>query len=428
MNFGDWLLWVSYFVALLAIIGGYGWTIVLYFAGNRYLEQIEKLPTGVEQDFLWVFMVPALNEGVTIADSVSRLRAVQATHKMVLVINDGSEDNTGEVLASIAGPDLEVLTRVPPNARVGKAAALNAAFAFVRDELMNKTEWARFTRDQTIFVIVDADGRLAANAPTAMAKLFANPQVGGVQANVHIYNQDTWLTRMQALEFRIFGGLYQLGRASWGAAFMGGNGQFNRMTALESVANEEGPWSHFLTEDQELGLRLLQRGWLGLHSPETQVSQQGVNSLKRLYKQRTRWFQGNLQVVKHVNRLYAHYLHGYRRLDATFTLILPVMQLIVGFALILSLIMWAVFQVPYLTFSNPFLLLFYFVLATGPSGLSVLVMARGQGFAGLVSAIRVTPSYFAYTWVMWPVVFRGLWQQIRGNTVWDKTAREAVKK
>jgi len=34
----------------------------------------------------------------TIADSVARLRAVEASHKVIVVINDGSDDDTGEVL------------------------------------------------------------------------------------------------------------------------------------------------------------------------------------------------------------------------------------------------------------------------------------------------------------------------------------------
>ena len=238
----DWIRFVIYYVSFVAILIGYSWTIVLFIAGNRYLKRLSDEPAGTESDYLWVFMVPALNEGVTIADSVARLRAVAATHKVIVVINDGSDDDTGEVLQRIGGDDLEVLTRVPPNARTGKAAALNAAFDFVRREILAKPGYAGFDTDRVIFGIVDADGRLSADAPAFVSRHFRDPAVGGVQVHVHIYNQTSWLTHMQGLEFTIFGGLFQVGRSYWGTAFLGGNGQFNRMSALRSVASDEGPW------------------------------------------------------------------------------------------------------------------------------------------------------------------------------------------
>ena len=426
MTLLDWLLWAGYFLALLAIVTGWAWTIVLFVAGGRYERYWREQGPGDESNYLWVFMVPALNEGVTIADSVGRLRAVAATHKVMLVINDGSEDNTGEVLESLAGPDLEVFTRVPPDARKGKAAALNAAFAHIKAQLGSGEALEGWTPDRIIFAIVDADGRLDPNAPGFVARHFDDPRVGGIQVNVRIYNETSWLTRMQGLEFRVFGGLFQVGRARWGVSFMGGNGQFNRMSALTSVAGPTGPWSDFLTEDQELGLRLLERGWRGEHEPFTFVSQQGLNSLRRLYRQRTRWFQGNLQVLSSMRRLHAHHLFGLRRFDALFTLLQPAFLIIVGTAVIVALILAIGFGVPFLPLDEPILLAFFLLLAFGPTAMGVLVQARGRGWQGLFAALAVTPSYIAYAWLMWPVVFIGLYKQLRGNNVWAKTARESI--
>lgn len=422
----DWLLWLGYFITLVAILAGWFWTIVLYIAGGRYLRDWQRRGPGREEDYLWVFLVPALNEGLTIADSVSRLRQVHATHKLMLVINDGSDDNTAEVLAGLAGPDLEVLHRRLPDAQKGKAAALNAAYHHVLGQLDRLPSLRGWSPERIIFAIVDADGRLDTAAPSTVARHFDDPSVGGVQISVRIYNELTWLTRSQGREFGVFGALFQVGRSRWGAAFMGGNGQFNRLAALASVAGQEGPWSHYLTEDQELGLRLLERGWRGEHEPFTYVAQQGVNSLRRLYRQRIRWMQGNLQVVLDLRRVHAHYLVGHRRFDATFTLLMPVFQVIVGTAIAVSVVLAVGFGVPYLPFDDPILLAFFLTMAFGPMTIAVLVQARGRGLRGLVAALAVTPSYIAYNWLMWPVVFIGLYKQLRGNTTWSKTAREAV--
>ncbi|MCU0299209.1 MAG: glycosyltransferase [Candidatus Nanopelagicales bacterium] len=426
MGYLDWLLFSAYYISLVAILIGYIWTVVLYIAGNAYLRRWRDAPPGDESAFLWVFLVPALNEGVTIADSVARLRSVQATHKIIMVINDGSEDNTAEVLDRIAGEDLEVLTRVAPNARTGKAAALNAAFHHVRENILQKVQYRNFAPDKIIFGIVDADGRLAEDAPPAVSRHFEDSRVGGVQVHVHIYNQSSWLTRMQGLEFQIFGGLFQVGRSRWGTAFLGGNGQFNRMTALESVADDEGPWSHYLTEDQELGLRCLEAGWRGEHEPSTSVAQQGLNDLKRLYRQRARWFQGNLQVIRDVGRLNSYDLYGVRRLDTAISLILPALQMIVGLALLQALILSVFFDVPYLPWGSPLLVVFFIQLSVGPTFLGVMVVGRGHGPAGIARALATAVPYLVYTWIMWPVVAIGVWKQVRGSTTWAKTERETV--
>lgn len=86
MGAWDWIRFVIYYVSFVAILIGYTWTIVLFVTGNRYLRRLRDHPPGHEEEYLWVFLVPALNEGVTIADSVARLRAVEASHKVIVEI------------------------------------------------------------------------------------------------------------------------------------------------------------------------------------------------------------------------------------------------------------------------------------------------------------------------------------------------------
>ena len=114
-------------------------------------------------------------------------------------------------------------------------------------------------RERVIVVVVDADGRISPDAPRFAAAHFADPEVGGVQALVRIYNRSGFLTRMQDVEFSVYGSVYQAGRNRAGTAGMGGNGQFNRLSALDAIVDGDGPWRHRLTEDQDLGLRLLAR-------------------------------------------------------------------------------------------------------------------------------------------------------------------------
>ncbi len=74
-----------------------------------------------------------------------------------------------------------------------------------------------------------------------------------------------------------------------------------------------GPWRDRLTEDQDLGLRLIGRGWEGRQELRASVDQQGLPKLRPLLRQRTRWSQGNLQAVRLVGESGACAVHGRAR-------------------------------------------------------------------------------------------------------------------
>ena len=59
--------------------------------------------------------------------------------------------------------------------------------------------------------------------------------------------------------------IFQRGRQRVGSVGLGGNGQFTRLTALQSLAT--APWTDCLTEDLDLGIRLLCRGWVNDFCP-----------------------------------------------------------------------------------------------------------------------------------------------------------------
>ncbi|RNI25196.1 glycosyltransferase family 2 protein [Flexivirga caeni] len=382
-----------------------------------------SMPDADEADFLWVFMVPALNEEVTIADSVARLRAVQATHKVILVIDDGSDDGTPAVLERFAGSDLSVLRRDLPDARRGKAAALNAAWRHTHDVVLDQAAGA-WTTDRVVVVVVDADGRLSQDAPRHFARHFVQERVAGVQSLVRIYNRRGWLTWAQDVEFAVFGGVYQLGRTAWGTANMGGNGQANRLAALDEVAVDDGPWRHRLTEDQDIGVRLLQAGWRGAQEMDATVEQQGVSSLRRLYRQRTRWAQGAWESVGLIGGTRRANVPVVARLDMAYYLIMPILQLLTGSALVAAVLLAAFDDLSFWRGAWP-ILAFYLLLSFGPGLLGLLT--RGRGMRGALSAVLCVLPYTVYSWLVFPVLLRGLLRMLLGRSTWAKTAREPIE-
>jgi len=81
---------------------------------------------------------------------------------------------------------------------------------------------------------------------------------------------------------------------------LGGNGQFVRATALETIeltSNAEYWNNKALTEDLDLSIRLSLKKWEIRYLGSTAVEQEGVETIHSLIRQRSRWAWGTLQVL-----------------------------------------------------------------------------------------------------------------------------------
>ena len=423
-------LWAQllFIVAFVEIVCMLAWMVVLFVSSRDALHAAPAADRTAADELLWVFLVPALNEEVTIADSVARLAAVEASNKAIVVIDDGSEDGTAGVLTALDVPELEVLRRVPPNARKGKAAALNAAWRHL-DTLLSSGRWDGWPRERVIVCVVDADGRLDVHAPEHAAPHFADPRVGGMQVRVRIYNRQRFLTWCQDVEFGIYGLLFQAGRTPWGTAGMGGNGQFNRLTALDSIADAEsgGPWRGKLTEDQDLGLRLIAAGWRGVAEAGTSVDQQGLPGLRKLLRQRTRWAQGNLQAMAHIGRMWRSDLSLPLRCDLVAYLLQPALQALVGVSFVAAIVLAVLRIAPFWADQDWWVLVFFFILGFGGMTLGCIARGAENGFWGIVRGVLLMPVAAAYSWLLWPVLVRAAARQALGRGSWAKTAREPLE-
>ena len=164
-----------------------------------------------------------------------------------------------------------MLRRVPPDARQGKAAALNAAWRRLDELLLDRPLGRLAARPR------DRLRRRRGRPPRPGAPAASPPRTSPTPASAasRCSSGSTTarrpLTWCQDVEFSVYGLLYQAGRTRYGAAGMGGNGQFNRLSALDAIADDDagGPWRDRLTEDQDLGLRLLEAGWRGVGDART---------------------------------------------------------------------------------------------------------------------------------------------------------------
>lgn len=421
---------VALFIALLMSVVQLALAGVLAVKGRSTMRNQPAI--GGEAEYLWVFFVPALNEEVTIADTVQRLVDLEVTNKIMMIIDDGSTDATPEILAAIDHPDLSILRRDPPNAQIGKGAALNNAWAVLHERLSANPRWSEFTVDQVLVTVVDADGRLDSDFADAVAGHFHDPEIGGVQLRVKIYNTWSVLARLQDVEFRVFGSLYQMGRAAWGTAGMGGNGQINRLSALDDVANYNGkvgdavPWRDRLTEDQDLGISLLACNWRSGQELRAAVNQQGLANPRRLLRQRTRWAQGCLQAARRIRVPLGARIPLLAKAEYVESLLQPIIQFYVSVMLFLSVALVVIYGITALPFDEPWEVAVVLFLSLGGTALGCIVAWVRTQPDGLWRGLLWLVPYALYNWFMMPVYVRAMFREVSGRSAWAKTAREPI--
>ncbi len=192
------------------------------------------------------------------------------------------------------------------------------------------------------------------------------------------------------------------------------------------MADARGPWHDRLTEDQDLGLRLIAAGWAGRQELRAVVEQQGLHGLRRLFRQRTRWSQGNLQAMGLAGAVWRSPLAFLPRLEQLAYLLMPVWQTIVGLSLVAAIVLALTGTASFWEHQPWWQLVFFYVLGFG--GVLMGCAARGSrdGAAGVVRGIALAQLYAFYSWLLWPVLIRSVVRQLTDRRSWAKTERESL--
>ncbi|AKK02422.1 glycosyltransferase family 2 protein [Corynebacterium epidermidicanis] len=368
-----------------------------------------------------VFVMPCLNEATVVGASLQRLLAMDYPRLSIVVIDDGSDDGTGDIVKQVADPRVHLFQRTLPNARKGKGKALNDAFQFIYDGGINP----HIDPENTILVVVDADGRMDRRSLDYVIPAFDDPMLAGVQIGVRINNRvSNMLARMQDLEFVLYTEVFQRGRVKLNSVGLGGNGQFVRLSALRLLGRD--PWSDSLTEDLDLGIRLHLLGFRLDYCPEVAVHQQGLEDLGRWIRQRTRWFQGYLQGWNQVANILVR-LWGTARIDLFWTIASPILLLCVTFFTASFLVWLVAFGIGFARgtahFGWQFLVIY--LLAFGPTLVLSFLYRKNEPQLGIVKALLLGHAYVFYAQLWGIAGWKAVWNQLRGRTGWAKTERVA---
>lgn len=276
-------LWHSalHFIFYYPLFMSYLWMIgALIFYWKERKEAPFQQPPALAYYPAVAVLVPCFNEGDNAEETLSHALALDYPDFEVIAINDGSSDNTAEVLNRLAEKH-ERLRVVHLAQNQGKAMALQAG------SLLTKAE---------ILLGIDGDALLDKHAATWMVRHFnEDPTVAAVTGNPRIRTRSTLIGRIQVGEFSSIVGMIKRAQRSFGRLFT----VSGVITAFRKGAvHDVGYWSpDMLTEDIDITWKLQRAGWDIRFEPNSLVWILMPETFRGLWKQRLRWAMGGAQVL-----------------------------------------------------------------------------------------------------------------------------------
>ncbi|MCC7051948.1 MAG: glycosyltransferase [Gemmatimonadaceae bacterium] len=268
---------ITWLFVAAVVLGSIRIVVVLALAILHRVRSARRGPTPTDFAPHVSVIVPAFNESKVIAMTIRSLLAQRYAGALdVVVVDDGSPDDTGAIAAAAFRDDPRVTVHVKKNG--GKASALNFGIKRAAGEIV---------------VCLDAD---TVFEPDTIAELVAplrDAGVGAVAGNAKVGNRLNLITRWQALEYvtsqnvdrRAFDLLNCI------TVVPGAVGAWRRSAVLEA-----GGFTHdTLAEDQDATIELRKRGWRIAYADRAIAWTEAPDSFRTLVKQRFRWSFGTLQ-------------------------------------------------------------------------------------------------------------------------------------
>ncbi|MEM3154233.1 MAG: glycosyltransferase family 2 protein [Candidatus Woesearchaeota archaeon] len=260
----QYIIWGISFVTLWLILI---WLNFLYAKPAK--NKLGKLPKIT-------FGIPAHNEESTILKAVKSILAADypLEKKEIIVVDDGSIDNTASVVKAFAAKNPAV--RLIMKKKGGKASALNAALDSASGEF---------------FAVVDADSRISFNSIKKSLAHFSVKSVGAVISRVRVDNPRNFLERIQRFEY-IMSSMIRKIMCNFGTLYMTpGVLSIYRTSVLKKLGGFTRDPKN-LTEDLEIAMRLKHNGYDIRMEKESITYTHVPDSLSGLWNQRMRWARG----------------------------------------------------------------------------------------------------------------------------------------
>ena len=349
-------------------------------------------------------IVPARHEEQVLATTLRRLADQDHPDREVIVVVGDDDDGTERVAREAIEGDPRFRIVVDDAPSKNKPRALNAALPHCSGDVVG---------------VFDAEDLVAPGLLLAVDRCFQETEADIVQGAVQLMNfRTSWYSVRNVLEYYFWFKSRLHFHASRGYIPLGGNTVFIRRQWLTANNGWDGDC---LAEDCELGARLSVRGarTAVAYSPELVTREETPASLGALLRQRTRWNQGFLQVLR--KREWWRLPRRSRAL-ALYTLAFPILQALLGLSVPVAAVALLV-KLPITLALASFVPL---------AALTAILVTELVGLAHFckefslrpraVDYLRLIVGSIPYQLMLSAAAVRASWRELCGVNNWEKTA------
>lgn len=282
------VMYISLFIALYFQV-----FLFLTFIGwrNREHDDVPGFTGDADLPSVTV-MIPCWNEEKTVVKTIESLLVLDypASKLTVMMIDDGSTDNTWQVVQQFANhPQVRLLQKQNEGS---KFSALNFGLTHVTTEIVG---------------CLDADSRVDAQALRSSSQWFSRSDVYAVIPSMVIDEPSTVLQYMQKVEYEL--ATYVRHALSLLDSMYIAPGPFTLFR--KEVFDQLGPYKEaHHTEDLEIALRMQIAGMRLVHAKQSLVYTHGPRTWPALLRQRIRWTYGFIKNMLDYKYLLFKTAHG----------------------------------------------------------------------------------------------------------------------
>lgn len=256
---------------------------LMYFSYVQHIEHQADLVPYLQDPYLppVSVLIPAYNEGKVIANSIRSVMALNYPKFEIIVIDDGSTDETYAEAKQFEGQSGHCKVQVLTQTNQGKAAALNHGIQ---------------EASHPFILCIDGDSRLDPDSLFFAVQHMRRPEVSAVAGNVKVVNRNNTLTMLQSLEY--IEGLNMVRRGqSWFHAVNIIPGPFGlfRKRVLRLVGGYD---SDTFAEDCDLTVKILAHRGRIEYEPLSVSWTEAPEHVRDFMRQRYRWTRGILQSLR----------------------------------------------------------------------------------------------------------------------------------
>ncbi|MBW3589341.1 MAG: glycosyltransferase [Actinobacteria bacterium] len=414
MSFQDYSAWaLGVWSVLLAVQSAHSISLSLYAWEDESKRAASRIPEDFEPPKnSFTLLLPAKSEESVIADTIQRMVDLKYPRHLVqiLVIIDSSDEGT----IAVVSQKLDQLHSAKVNSvqlitfddePVTKPHGLNVGLRHASGEVV------------TIF---DAEDEPHPDILNVVNTLMVREGAPVVQCGVQLMNyRDHWFSSLNVLEYFFWFKSRLHFHATRGMIPLGGNTAFMRKDLLERI----GGWDDYcLTEDADLGIRISAYGATirVAHDDRYVTREETPHSIGQFIKQRTRWDQGFLQVLKKGD--WRRLPSRRQRTLALYTLAFPMLQALFMLYLPISIYTLFYWEVPILVAMLASLPLYMMLvqLLINIVGLHEFTSAHGLK-PSVLTSIKLALVYLPYQWILAFAALRAYIRHLRGVNNWEKT-------